>query len=124
MAHGGLSLAERGFTEDGKFAKGHKYFPAEHHNRRKRQVTQQLLSQLNEFCRSKKFAGKTNLEAIVEVLIARALEGDLEAIKEIFNRVEGRPPQTPPLDEQVDDDTVFTLRIPPPRASYPGPFED
>src|SRR5580658_8905197 len=78
LTRNGLSLVERGFTEDGKFAKGHKYFPAEHHNPRKRQVTQQLISRLNEYCRNKKFAGKTNLEAIVEVLIARARDGDID----------------------------------------------
>jgi hypothetical protein len=43
---------------------------------------QHLISQLNEFCRDKKFRAKTNLGAIVEALIERALDGDIDAIRE------------------------------------------
>jgi hypothetical protein len=107
-----MSLADRGFTANGKFAKGHRYFPADHHNVRKRQVTQQLISQLNEFCRDKRYKGKTNLEAVVEALIARALDGDVDAIREIFNRVDGKPGPALPLDEHAADEPyVFTLKV-------------
>lgn len=112
LAHDGMSLAERGFTPNGKFAKGHRYFPAEHHNPRKRQVTQQLISQLNEFCRDKRFAGRTNLEAIVEALIARAEEGDIDAIREIFNRVDGKPIQGRRTEEyDTADDVEYAIKI-------------
>jgi hypothetical protein len=48
------------------------------------------------------------------VLITRALEGDLDAIKEIINRVEGRPGL--PYYEEDDEPVTFTLKIP-----RPGP---
>ena len=73
---------------------------------------QQLISQLNESCRDRRFAGKTNLEAIVEALVGRALEGDIEAITVIFNRVEGKPGPTLPVENFCDDGIVdITLKI-------------
>ena len=51
-------------------------------------LTQTLISQLNEVDRT---TGQPKKHLLVERLIARALDGDAQCMREIFNRVEGRP---------------------------------
>jgi ribosomal protein L17 len=59
------------------------------HGRRKL-VTQQLISALNEAADDK---DTPKVRKIVDALIDKARGGDIAAIKEIFDRVEGKPTQ-------------------------------
>ena len=59
-------------------------------NQRHRVIRQQLVAALNEAAGE----GKPNkLREVVDALIARAIDGDVQAIKEIIDRVDGRVPQ-------------------------------
>jgi hypothetical protein len=53
-----------------------------------RPVTQQLIAALNE-----NQGDATKLRRVVNALIGRACEGDVQAIKEILDRVDGKVPQ-------------------------------
>ncbi len=46
---------------------------------------------------------KTQAEQIARALIKEALRGNVQAIKELFDRVEGKPMQKVDLDIQVND---------------------
>lgn len=65
-----------------------------------RVITQQLISSLNEI--DPKNPKKSKLRSIVDKLIQLALEGDTTAIREIMDRVEGRPVQAVALGKPED----------------------
>jgi hypothetical protein len=69
--------------------------------------------------------GKPRLRALAESLVNAGLSGDIAAIKEIADRLEGKPAQT--LDVAVTDERTV-IRAPEPaqtaeewRASLPKP---
>jgi hypothetical protein len=74
----------------GTFQKGHKLGIGSRGQIR-RDLTIELISQLNEIF--DKGTGQTKLQRVVSNLIALAINGDLAAIKEIFDRVEGKVPR-------------------------------
>jgi hypothetical protein len=49
-------------------------------------------------------SGKTYATALAEVLLKQALKGDLRAIAEVANRVEGKPIQAVDLDINPNED--------------------
>lgn len=51
--------------------------------------------------------GATRLDAVVAALIDKATGGDLAAIKEIFDRVEGRPGQAAANEPELPRAVVF-----------------
>lgn len=60
-----------------------------------------LSSKLKERLEARKDADK-----LAEVLIDKALEGDMAAIKEVFDRLEGKPKQTIDADLNVTNHPV------------------
>ena len=59
---------------------------AKANHKKPRILTQKLISRLND-------ADGVALDRLLAALIAKAQEGDVPAIKEIFDRVEGKVPQ-------------------------------
>jgi hypothetical protein len=55
-------------------------------HKKPRVITQKLIAKLND-------ADGVALDRLLSALIAKAQEGDVPAIKEIFDRVEGKVPQ-------------------------------
>ena len=51
----------------------------------------------------KRLAESNDLEAIAKALIGKAKKGDLEAVKIIFDRLEGKPKQSLEMDVSVND---------------------
>jgi ribosomal protein L17 len=67
------------------------------HKKAKR-ITQQLISALEE-----PFDGSiTKLRKVVDALVANAMSGDQQAIREVFDRVDGKPAQTIVGDDDAD----------------------
>lgn len=80
--------------------------------RRPRMVSQQVIAALNEATGD----GPTRLRQLVEKLFALALAGDLAAIREVFDRAEGKPAQESmvsvkdaSLDDMTDDDLIGAI---------------
>jgi hypothetical protein len=103
----GLQTAER--RTDGTFAPGHSFG-----NRFKRgetgnpqgrpkltKLTDALREQLTEL--NPDATEETNAEAIARVLIREAISGNVQAIREIGDRTEGKPKQAIDLDMQIND---------------------
>jgi hypothetical protein len=63
--------------------------PAPSRNSGGKPVTRALLAALDE---SAPGANAPNLRRIVDNLIGKAIDGDLSAIKEIFDRIDGKAP--------------------------------
>ena len=59
-------------------------------HRRPKIITQQLIAALNETAANRDIS---KLRAVVNALIDRAQEGDIQAINTILDRVEGKVPQ-------------------------------
>jgi hypothetical protein len=60
----------------------------------RRDMTVRLIEKLNQIITQPKSKEKMlAMDAIVEALIWNAIEGDMTAIKEIFDRLEGKPAQ-------------------------------
>jgi hypothetical protein len=59
-------------------------------HRRARVITQQLISALNEAADD---GNTTKMRKLVDRLVDKAIDGDVPAIKEILDRVDGRVPQ-------------------------------
>lgn len=53
---------------------------------------------------SKKTGGGINYELVAKILVSLALGGKIEAIKEIFDRVEGKAPQS--IDVTTDGESI------------------
>jgi hypothetical protein len=79
-------------TRPGTFQKGHKLAIGSR-GQIHRDLTIELISQLNEPS-DKRQPSVTKLQRVISNLIANAINGDLVAIKAIFDRVEGRVPRT------------------------------
>jgi ribosomal protein L17 len=56
---------------------------------KKKIVTQQLISVLNELAEG----NVKKIRKVVDALVTNAMAGDTQAIKEIFDRVDGKAPQ-------------------------------
>jgi hypothetical protein len=82
---------------------------------RKRLITDELVRLLQQ--EAPNTAGKTWAAAIAEVLLKQALNGDVRAIGEVANRVEGKPLQAmdlhldPPADIQNLTEEELNQRI-------------
>jgi hypothetical protein len=59
-------------------------------SRKRRVITQQLIAALNEIDPKD---GITKLRKVVDQLVEKAIGGDISAIKEVIDRVDGRVPQ-------------------------------
>jgi hypothetical protein len=55
-------------------------------HKKPRLITQKLIARLND-------AGGAALDRVIAALLAKAQEGDVPAIKEVFDRVDGKVPQ-------------------------------
>jgi len=97
-------------------------------SQRPRVMTQALVSQLNEITKRSRviteirlvkgkpkkffrFDEKTmnNIHHVIERLIENAVEGDMPAIKEIFDRCEGKAVQA--IEGTGQDDNAITIRL-------------
>lgn len=83
------------------FERGNKAWTSADHSKRKI-ATQQLIAELNEADKD----GVTRLRRIVRALIDNAEGGDTQAIREVFDRVQGKPAQA-----VVGDDTADPIRL-------------
>ena len=134
---------KKGQGSDSRFQKGHKLAKGSNGQIR-RDLTTELISQLNETIECADGMKRTKLHRVVKNLIAQAIgtdmvnsdgtitesTGDLMAIKEIFDRLEGRPKQriVGPADGPVQTEFrtveevrmfllergIDSLRVPPP----------
>ena len=57
-------------------------------------ITQNLIAELKD-------AEGTKLRRVVQALIARAIEGDVQAIREVMDRVDGKVPQGIAGDDEL-----------------------
>lgn len=83
------------------FEKGHKAAVGADHSKRKI-VTQHLIAELNESDKD----GATRLRKIIKKLLDNAESGDTQAIREVFDRVQGKPAQA-----IIGDDTEAPVKI-------------
>lgn len=74
-----------------------------HYNAPKRIATREIIKQLEFTSRLKGRRGKTRLQSVVDSLLTLAETGDLGAIKEVFDRIEGRPMQAVQLAGTDED---------------------
>jgi hypothetical protein len=103
----GLQTAKR--RTDGTFAPGHsfgnRFQKGESGNEKGRpkltRLTEALREQLTEL--NPDATDETQAEAIARVLIREAKSGDVQAIREIADRTEGKPKQAIDLDMQIND---------------------
>jgi hypothetical protein len=61
-----------------------------------RPITRALLDALAESAPGENVA---NIKRVVDSLVAKAIDGDLHAIREIFDRIDGKPPAAVPSME-------------------------
>jgi hypothetical protein len=80
-------------TSSGQFAQGHSYSVGNksHTNERTKALKQALLEAVSD----------QDMKDIVVKLVKKAKEGDIQAIKELFDRCLGRPLQTHSVDAEV-----------------------
>jgi hypothetical protein len=76
--------------------------------RRRRPITQKLISQLNQKFDPKDPSDQTVMDKLVEKVIFEALAGDTTLIREIFDRVDGKVPQA--ITGPNEDDPAFVLQ--------------
>ena len=74
-------------------------------------LTEKLRHKLKDNCEYK--VGKTNLEAIVDVLIEKAVGGESWAIKEILDRTEGKPVQMIDQSSTIKGEMSMSLGLSP-----------
>jgi hypothetical protein len=81
--------------------------------KKNRILTQALISELHVMTNSKEFNGtQEKFRVIVKKLVQRAMEGDNEATKMVFDRVDGKQFNLPGLgDGDLDGPLHVTLRI-------------
>jgi ribosomal protein L17 len=70
-------------------------------SRAARMVTRALIAALDDTAAE---GDATNLRRVVDSLIAKAIGGDLAAIREIFDRVDGKATAAAALDGESDDE--------------------
>ena len=112
------NFAPKDDPSSGKFQKGNTNSVGNPARRRSRVLTQQLISMLSEMDPRegdpRKNINKTRrvLEKLYEIAVGG--QGDLEAIKFLFERIDGKMPQPlklPGMDDDDDGDYEFTIRI-------------
>jgi hypothetical protein len=69
-------------------------------------LTIELISQLDEIF-DKRQPSVTKMDRVVNNLVEHAMNGDPAAIKEIFDRVEGRAPQKPTVEPEKEVQVEF-----------------
>jgi hypothetical protein len=87
-------------TRPGTFQKGHKLAIGSRGQIR-RDLTIELISQLDEIF-DKRQPSVTKMDRVVSNLVEHAMRGDPAAIKEIFDRVEGRVSQKPIVEPEKE----------------------
>ena len=60
---------------------------------------------------AKRLEERAALAPMVDALIEKAMDGDLQAIREIFDRVDGKPKQQVDLGGQEDNPLVSEVKI-------------
>jgi hypothetical protein len=84
------------------FEPGNKAAAGADHKKR-RLITQKLIARLND-------ADGAQLDRVIAALLAKAQEGDVPAIKEVFDRVDGKVPQAV-IGGDEDDPAIRFERI-------------
>ena len=84
---------------------------------REKIITQRLISELNE-----EENGIAKIARVVNALISQAADGNVHAIKEIFDRVEGKAPQ--PIEGSDDHPLRFVFEWKPGQSPSITPLED
>lgn len=124
LPHGRSTARNLSVLTSNGTAVGHRFQPGnqhalgvEHHNPRKKQATQTLVSILNEICSGKGalgYEGKSRLYRVMDRLVKNAEEGETHAIVEILNRVDGRQTGTllpGILGDDDDGDVEYAVTI-------------
>ena len=102
--------ADKRPNNSGRFQPGNKLSANGAGNRSKNPLTRVLISYLNE---AKKNGGKGRMYELVEKLftIATTGDGDLEAIKYLFDRVDGKLLQPLAMQDENGDPYEFSMKL-------------
>ena len=113
MEAGSLASKETAVKKKGhRYTNGNTYaVGVDHRSPRKKFITQRLIGILHETSKRPEGAEMERVAVIVEKLVSLAEEGDVEAIKYIFDRVEGKTPQLVDMFGSVADDEDFEFSV-------------
>lgn len=70
-------------------------------------ITQHLIAALNEAADG---TNVTKMRKVIDALIAKAIEGDVPAIREVIDRLDGKVPQA--LETGDGQEVVYVVRMP------------